>query len=184
MAGKRVLVTGAGTGIGRGVGLEFAREGAAVVFHYAHSSSGADSAVAEAIRLRGKAKAIHADFTQVEPVQQLAKQAIEFLGGLDTLVNNAGITFNVPFEDVTPVQFDTLYSVNVRAQFFLTQACLPALMETGKGTVVNLSSVHAFADMTEQSVYAGTKGAIVSYTREMALELIQKGACLVSPVLP
>ena len=175
MNSKRVLVTGAGTGIGRGVGLEFAKEGAAVVFHYSHSAAGAESAVQKVLALGGKAKAIKADFNLVEPVHQLAREAIEFLGGLDVLINNAGITTNVPFEESTPEQFDTLYHVNVRAQFFLTQACLPALMETGKGVVLNFSSDHAFAGMTEHSIYAGTKGAIVSYTRELALELIQKG---------
>jgi len=90
-------------------------------------------------------------------------------------VNNAGITLNAPFGEVTLEQFDTLYQVNIRAQFFLTQAALPALAEHGKGIVINLTSVHAFLGMTEHSVYAGTKGAIVAYTRELALELIQRG---------
>lgn len=90
-------------------------------------------------------------------------------------MNNAGITLNAPFGEVTLEQFDTLYQVNIRAQFFLTQAALPALAEHGKGIVINLTSVHAFLGMTEHSVYAGTKGAIVAYTRELALELIQRG---------
>jgi NAD(P)-dependent dehydrogenase (short-subunit alcohol dehydrogenase family) len=175
MDGKRVLVTGAGTGIGRGVALEFAREGAAVALHYSHSGSGAESAVQEILGSGGKAKAFKADFTAIEPVRQLARDAVGFLGGLDVLINNAGITMNMPFEQVTPEQFDTLYNVNVRAQFFLTQALVPALAERGKGSVINLTSVHAFAGMTEHSVYAGTKGAIVAYTRELSLELIQKG---------
>ena len=175
MEGKRVLVTGAGTGIGRGVALEFAKEGAAVVLHYSHSAAGAESAVQEILKAGGRATAMNADFTRVEPVRQLAKDAVEFLGGLDVLINNAGITVNIPFEDVLPEQFDTLFHVNIRAQFFLTQAVLPAMVQQGKGTVVNLTSVHAFAGMTEHSVYAGTKGAIVAYTRELSLELIQKG---------
>src|SRR5687767_11789751 len=123
MEGNRVLVTGAGTGIGRGVALEYAREGAAVALHYSHSSSGAESAVEEILKAGGKATAIKADFARVEPVQQLAREAVDFLGGLDVLVNNAGITMNMPFKQVTPEQFDRLYHVNVRAQFFLTQAC-------------------------------------------------------------
>ena len=175
MEGKRVLVTGAGTGIGRGVALEFAKEGAAVVLHYSHSDAGADSAVQEILRAGGKAKAFKADFNQVEPVRQLAKDAIDFLGGLDVLVNNAGITMTKPFEEVTPEQFDLLYHVNIRAMFFLTQAVVPTMAKQGKGIIINLASIHAFLGMTEHSVYAGTKGAIMAYTRELSLELIKKG---------
>jgi NAD(P)-dependent dehydrogenase (short-subunit alcohol dehydrogenase family) len=175
MQGKRVLVTGAGTGIGRGVALEFAREGAAVALHYGRDQSGAVSAVEEISRNGGKANAFQADFRDAGALRTLAHEVTTFLGGLDVLVNNAGITLNVPFEEVTLEQFDTLYHVNIRAQFFLTQALLPALSEHAKGIVINLTSVHAYGGMTEHSVYAGTKGAIVAYTRELSLELIQKG---------
>ncbi len=175
MENKRALVTGAGTGIGRGIALELAKEGAVVALHYSQSSSGAESAVEQILQAGGKAKAFGADFRRIEPLKQLAGEAIEFLGGIDVLVNNAGITLNLPFEEVTPEAFDALYHVNIRAQFFLTQAVLPAMEKQGKGAVINLTSVHAFAGMTEHSIYAGTKGAIVSYTRELSLELIQRG---------
>ncbi len=174
MQDKRVLITGAGTGIGREVALEFAREGAVVALHYAHSADGAESAVAEIEGAGGQAAAFKADFTDVNAVKQLANQAVEFLGGLDVLINNAGITMNLPFEEVTPEQFDTLYNVNIRAQFFLTQAALSQLIES-QGIVINLSSIHAFEAYPEHSVYAGTKGAIVAYTRELSIELAVKG---------
>jgi NAD(P)-dependent dehydrogenase (short-subunit alcohol dehydrogenase family) len=175
MQGKRVLVTGAGTGIGRGVALEFAGEGATVALHYGRDRNGAISAVKEIVSRGGKAQAFEADFRDAGTIRNLAENATAFLGGLDVLVNNAGITLNVPFEEVTLEQFDTLYHVNIRAQFFLTQALLPALAEHGKGIVINMTSVHAYGGMTEHSVYAGTKGAIVAYTRELSLELIQRG---------
>jgi len=175
MQGKRVLVTGAGTGIGRGVALEFAKEGAAVAVHYGRDRAGAVSAVEAIASHGGKAKAFEADFRDAKTLRALAQDVTAFLGGLDVLVNNAGITLNVPFEEVTLEQFDTLYHVNIRAQFFLTQALLPALAEHGKGIVINLTSVHAYGGMTEHSVYAGTKGAIVAYTRELSLELVQRG---------
>jgi len=91
------------------------------------------------------------------------------------LVNNAGITANIPFDEITPEIFDRLFQVNVRAQFFLTQAVLPAMVDTGKGIVINLTSIHAYSALTEHAIYAATKAAIVSYTRVAALELIQKG---------
>ena len=175
MQGKRVLVTGAGTGIGRGIALEFAAEGAAVAVHYGRDRDGAQAAVAEILAHGGKARAFAADFRNAATLRPLAQEVTGFLGGLDVLVNNAGITLNAPFEEVTLEQFDTLYHVNIRAQFFLTQALLPALAERRKGIVINLTSVHAYGGMTEHSVYAGTKGAIVAYTRELSLELIQRG---------
>ena len=174
MAGKRVLVTGSGTGIGREIALEFAREGAIVVLHYSHSEEGAVSAVREIHQAGGRSAAFKADFARLQEVEQLAQKSVEFLGGLDVLVNNAAITMNLPFEKVTPEQFDTLYHVNIRSPFFLTQAVLPALMDSS-GAIVNIASIHAFEGYPGHSVYAGTKGAIVAYTRELAIELAPKG---------
>lgn len=170
----RVLVSGSGTGIGYGVARAFASKGADVVFHYSHSDQGAKEGV-EAVRAAGgKAEAFSADFSKVEQVQRLGRQAVEFLGGLDILINNAGITFNRAFEEVTPEQFDHLYGVNVRGMFFLTQTCLPALKQS-QGAVVNLTSIHAFLGRQGHAVYAGTKGAIVAFTRQLAVELAPQG---------
>lgn len=175
MSGKRVLVTGAGTGIGRGVALAFANAGADVVLHYSHSGAGAQSAVESIQANGGRAAAMQADFNDLAQVKQVCAQALEFLGGIDVLVNNAGITMNKPFLEVTPEQFDTLYQVNVRGMFFATQAAAAAMVAQGQGVVINLTSVHAYAGMTEHTVYAGTKAAIVAFTRVLALELAPKG---------
>jgi len=176
MAGKRVLVTGSGTGIGRGVALEFCREGADVVFHYSRSRDGAAAAVQQA-QSEGAAKvtAVHADFRQAEGPAELARQALDFLGGIDVLVNNAGITMNVPFEKVTPEQFDTVFGVNIRATYFVTQAVVPAMIAQGRGVVINTSSIHSFEAYPDHSVYAATKGAINALTRVLAIELAPKG---------
>lgn len=175
MKDKRVFVTGSGTGIGRGMALEFAREGAAVALHYCHSDAGARSAVEEIEGFGGKAQAFKADLNDIGQVTDLAAQVVDYLGGLDVLVNNAGITMNRGFLEVTPEQFDTLYNVNVRAMFFVTQAVVPTMIEQGKGAVINITSGHAFAGAPEHSVYAGTRSAVVGYTRSLAMELIQKG---------
>lgn len=175
MDGKGVLITGAGTGIGRGVALEFAKEGGDVVLHYAHSSDGARSAVDEITHSGGKAAALQADLADIGQCQELVAQARDFLGGIDVLVNNAGITMNKPFMDVTPEHYNKLYDVNIRGMFFVTQAGVRDMIEQGQGAVINLTSVHAFSGMTEHTIYAGTKGAIVAFTRVLALELAQKG---------
>ncbi len=175
MKGRRVLVTGAGTGIGSGVAEAFAAEGARVAIHYSHSRGGADQLVAR-LRAGGAAvEAFGADFTRIDEVRSLADQAIAWLGGIDVLVNNAGITMNVPFEQVKVEQFDTVYGVNIRAMFFLTQACAAAMAEQGRGVVINMSSLHAFGGMRLYTVYAGTKGAVVAFTRTLAIELAPRG---------
>ena len=174
MSGRHVLVSGAGTGIGREIAIEFARRGAAVALHYSRSDAGARSAVDQIRAAGGRAEAFGADFASVESVQRLASQAQEFLGAVDVLVNNAGITMNLPFERVAPEQFDLLYAVNVRAPFFLTQRLLPALV-AARGAVINISSIHAFEGMQEHSVYAGTRGAIVAFNRQLAVELAPRG---------
>ena len=175
MAGKRVLVSGSGTGIGLGVALAFARRGADVAFHYGHSEAGARAAVEDARNMGVRAEAFAADFNDIDQVFGLARSTIDFLGGIDVLVNNAGITMNRPFEQVTVEQFDTLYNVNIRAMFFLTQAVAEDMISRGDGCVINLASMHAFYGITEHSVYAGTKGAIVAFNREVAMELAPKG---------
>jgi NAD(P)-dependent dehydrogenase (short-subunit alcohol dehydrogenase family) len=175
MEGKRVLVTGAGTGIGRAVGLEFAREGAVVGFHYSHESSGAYSAVEEIRRNGGRAEIFHADLGEIESLRTLGKDAVSFLGGIDVLVNNAGISMNEPFENVTPEQFDLLYGVNIRGMFFLTQSVLPNMVAQGSGAIINMSSIQAIGGAGANSVYGSTKGAIVSFTRHLAIELAPKG---------
>ncbi len=175
MKGKRVLVTGAGTGIGRGIALEFARQGAAVALHASRSAAGAEEAAAEIRAAGGQAVVIGADFARLDEVRDLARAAVSALGGLDVLVNNAGITMNREFESTTPEQFDVLYAVNVRAPFFLTQAVLPSLLASRGAAVINISSVHAIGGRREHAVYAGTRGAIVSFTRTLAIELAPRG---------
>jgi len=173
--GARVLVTGAGTGIGRGIGLAFGRAEARVALHYSHSSKGAETAAADIYNAGGMAQAFKADFDDVEAVQRLGREATEFLGGIDVLVNNAGITYFCPIAETTPAQFDRLYHVNVRAPYFLVQSVLPAMRAQGKGAIINISSIHAFAGFQEHTVYAGTRGAIVAFTRTLAVELAHEG---------
>lgn len=175
LAGKRALVTGAGTGIGREIALEFARQGADVVLHYAHSGTGAESAAEEIRGLGRRAAVFTANFDRLDEVLTLADQAISFLGHVNCLVNNSGITMNKPFLRVTPEQFDLLYHVNVRAQFFLTQRIAEDMLEQQGGAVCNLTSIHGLQGAPEHSVYAGTKGAIIATTRTLAVELAHKG---------
>lgn len=175
LAGKRALVTGADTGIGREIALEFARQGADVVLHYSHHKENAEAAVEEIKAMGRRTTSLGADFDDLSQATALAKQAIQFLGSVNCLVNNAGITFNRSFLEIEPEQFDKLFNVNFRAQFFITQKLVKNMLEHEGGAICNLSSIHGLQGAPEHSAYAATKGAIIAYTRALGVELAHRG---------
>jgi NAD(P)-dependent dehydrogenase (short-subunit alcohol dehydrogenase family) len=176
LAGRRALVTGSGTGIGREIALEFSREGADVVLHYSRSRKGAQSAVDEIQAMGQRATAFQANLGEAEACIDLVERAIDFLGGLDIHINNAGISETCDFLAVTPTFFDSLYHVNIRGQFFCAQRAVKHMLEQGqKGVIINTTSSHAKCSLPGFSVYAGTKGAIWSWTVQLAVELAPKG---------
>jgi NAD(P)-dependent dehydrogenase (short-subunit alcohol dehydrogenase family) len=175
LLGKKALVTGSDTGIGREIGREFARQGADVVFHYVAKEADTQSAVEEARALGRRATAFQADFDDLKQTSGLAEKAIEFLSGINCLVNNAGVTMNRPFLKVTPEQYEKMFNINFRGQFFITQRVVEDMQGPGGGVICNMSSVHGLQGVPEHSVYAATKGAIIAYTRSLAVELAYKG---------
>jgi NAD(P)-dependent dehydrogenase (short-subunit alcohol dehydrogenase family) len=168
---KCALVTGAGIGIGREVALELAREGADVVLGYHSSASGAESAVAEIVGMGRRALAVRADVGQVSQCTALVNEAIAYLGGIDLLVNNAGVTLEKDFFEISEQDFDYLYHLNIRGYFFCAQGAARSMRQRGSGVIINMASVHSFASTSQTSLYDGTKGAIVNTTRALALEL-------------
>lgn len=174
LAGKRALVTGAGTGIGEGIAQEFARQGAAVVLHYAFDYENALQTAARINERGGQALTIQGDLTQVEECWRVVDEGANWLGGLDILVNNAGVTARAEFLDVTPELFDRLFQLNMRGYFFCAQQATRWMLRAGRGSIVNLASIHAFASFPTYSVYAATKGAIVAFTRQLATELVPR----------
>ena len=174
MLGKRVLVTGSGTGLGREIALEFAREGADIVLHDVHYP--ADSAKKEIEDLGRKVAVFQADLSDLAQTFDLADKALAAFGGLDCLVNNAGICLNRPFLENTPAEFEKIYNVNVRAQFLLMQKFAEHIVgRQGEGTVCNIASIHGLSGAPEHAIYAGTKGAIISQTRAIGIEMAHKG---------
>jgi glucose 1-dehydrogenase len=184
LADKLILVTGAGTGIGRGVALELARQGADVAISYHGSVQGAHDAVEQIQAMGRRAVAIQANLGVVADCYRVVDEAAAFLGGLDGLFNNAGVTLTLGFQEVTEEQFDKIYHVNIRGQYFCCQRAIRYMIERGAavsaqspatpwagGSIVNVSSVHGVAGYSGHSVYAGTKGAINAFSRELAVEL-------------
>ena len=173
LAGKRALITGVDHGgIGQGIALELARQGAAVVCHYPYSDEGAAATVAQIQANGGTAAAVQGDFTQSAAVcAQVVDAAAGLIGGLDVLVNNAGLTETFPLAEITPAHFEKLFAINVRSQIFCAQQALPHMQEAGGGAVINLASVHSHAGVPDYAVYAATKGAVAALTRHLAVEL-------------
>jgi NAD(P)-dependent dehydrogenase (short-subunit alcohol dehydrogenase family) len=175
LAGKNALITGSDIGIGREIALEFARRGADVVLHYCHHRQGALSAAEEIRSMGQRAAVLSADFDHLSQVFTLADQSIEALDSINCLVNNAGITFNCPFLKVRSEQFDKLFNVNFRAQYFLTQRVAEHMVNGDGGSICNISSIHGLQGAPEHSAYAATKGAIIAYTRSLSVELAHQG---------
>jgi glucose 1-dehydrogenase len=172
LQGKRALVTGAAVGIGQGVALELASRGASVVVHHAGSDPAETLSLLTAAGSHGFS--IQADLGRPEECERLVHQAGEQMGGLDILVNNAGVSVEKPMEQFGADEFDALFNINVRAAYLCTSAAIPALGADGGGSVINLSSAHAFAGFPPSAAYAATKGAINSMTRSIAMELVDR----------
>jgi glucose 1-dehydrogenase/3-oxoacyl-[acyl-carrier protein] reductase len=162
--GRRVLVTGAAVGIGQGIAVELARRGAAVAVHSAHTPPD------ETLALAGPgARPLRGDLADVDVCRRVVDAAAASLGGLDGLVNNAGVTREVAFADTDPATFAQLFDLNVRGGFYCAQRALDHF--AGPAAIVNVSSIHAHGGFPRHAAYAATKGAVNAWTRALAVEL-------------
>ena len=168
--GKVAVVTGAASGMGRATAILFAREGARVVVGDIDESAGAQTC--EEIRAAGgEATFVRTDVSVEGQVAALVATAERAYGALHTVFNNAGIEQPVtPSTEVTEALFDRVIGVNLKGTFFGCKHALPALLRAGGGTIVNNSSVSAFANVGGNVSYASSKGAVMSLTRVLALE--------------
>ena len=169
--GGAALVTGAGIGIGQGIAVELARQGYAVGVHYGGSAEGARETVATIEGEGGRAVAIQGNLREVETCRRVVAETVAAFGGLDLLVNNAGVTRAEPFLETTQELYDEQFELNIRGYFFCAQAALPHLRQREGASIVNISSVHGGGGFPNHVAYAATKGAIVAFTRTLAMEL-------------
>lgn len=171
LQGKLALVTGAGTGIGQGIAVELAREGADVAIHYMHSAAGARTTAAAVEALGRRAILVPGDLAEVAEARRVVDAAAEGLGGLDVLVNNSGVTRTVPFLETTEETYAEVLNVNLRSHFFCAQQAVRYLLRRGGGSILNLTSVHGTASGPGMSAYAASKGGIIALTKQLAIEL-------------
>jgi len=163
------VVTGSSRGIGRAVALRFADDGYDVAVNY-HTSDEAAERVADRVRERGvEAIAVGADVSDPGEAAELVESAADAFGGVDHLVNNAGIDQHVYTEDLDPADFDRVMDVNVNSAFNTTKAALAHLRDSADGpSVANVSSILAHTGAPIEPHYASSKGALVSLTRSHA----------------
>jgi 3-oxoacyl-[acyl-carrier protein] reductase len=170
LAGQRALVTGAASGIGRATAIALAAEGAevAIVDHADLAKSGA--VVGTIGQAGGRAFALRTDVVDEPQVLALFAEAVPRLGGLDILVNCAGILFEKPLLDTTAADFDRLMAVNTRGTFLVGREALRVMARQRRGRVINIASELAYLGCERMSVYCASKGAVVSLTRSWARE--------------
>ena len=165
LAGQRVLVTGAGVGIGQAIAVELVRQGASVCIHT--SSTPAD----ETLELvSGAAAAVRGDLRDPEECARVVDAAADALGGLEGLVNNAGVTKELRFEETTPGDLAAMLDLNLRGSFFCAQRAV-ARHFGDRGSIVNVSSIHGHGALSRHAAYAATKGGLDALTRSLAIEL-------------
>jgi meso-butanediol dehydrogenase/(S,S)-butanediol dehydrogenase/diacetyl reductase len=170
--GKRAVITGGGRGIGRAIALAYVAEGATCVVT---SRKVDDLAAVAAEAPAGTITPIGCDVGDDDSVAAMAAAAIEALGGVDIVVNNAGVHAAGRFLDIAPSTFADLYNVNVVGIVRVSQAFLPAMIESGRGSIVNIASTAGLFESPGQSPYNASKHGAVGLTRCMALELAKTG---------
>jgi 3-oxoacyl-[acyl-carrier protein] reductase len=173
LTGRKALVTGGARGIGAAVARRLAADGADVAINYRSSSDAAEALAAEIIADGRHAAAIKADVSDPEQIQRLTDQAAGALGGLDILVSNAGIEHFGKLDAVTPADFDRVFAINTRGQFFAVQNA--ARHMSAGGRIVLTSSVSAHKAVFYHALYASSKSAVESIALNLSPELGRRG---------
>ena len=169
--GKNTLITGASRGIGRGIALELARQGANVAFTYLSSPDKAIELEKELQALGVKAKGYRSDAADFKSAEELINNVVTDFGSLDVVVNNAGITRDNLLMRMTEEQFDEVIKTNLKSVFNITKACQRPMLKQRKGSIINVSSVVGVKGNAGQANYAASKAGIIGFTKSIALEL-------------
>ena len=171
LAGKRAIVTGAANGIGRAIALRLASEGARVVI----ADVNEEDAQGVAEEIDGETLVHKADVTRDGDVEALVGRAVSEWGGLDVMINNAGVGVAGTAISTTEEEYERVMDVCVRGTFLGMKHAIPAIKDAGGGSVINMSSVAALVGLVDRAVYSAAKGAIYSMTRASAIDHVGEG---------
>lgn len=169
--GKVALVTGASRGIGRAVALKFAAEGAKVAVNYLTSEEEAHQVVQEIESRGGEALAVRADVARKADVVAMVERVCEEWGGVDILMNNAGLALDGPAERMSEEDWDRVIDVNLKGTFLCTQAVIPSMRERGAGKVINVSAASAVRGRKDGANFCAAKAGVLALTKCFAREL-------------
>lgn len=179
--GKTVIVTGGAGGLGKAFALEFARLGAQVVVNDLDPDAG-QALIAEVADLDGAIHFVPGSMGEAETCDRLAARAAE-LGGVDVLCNNVGIqsaSSYVPAHELDDTIWDAILTVNVKSFFWMTKRCVPQMLAKGGGVILNTGSVQGIQSQKGAAAYAASKGAVLSLTRQLALEYAERNIRVLS----
>ncbi len=170
IAGKKVVITGASRGIGEAIAEVLAEAGAELVLSGRDEEALRDTAAK--VEAKGaKYHLVPADLRTAEGARELGRKALEILGSVDVLINNAGVARIAPFTDLTQEQWDDTLAVNLTAPFALTQVIAPSMIAQGHGKIINIASQTGVIAADDHAAYASSKGGLVSLTKVLAGEL-------------
>ncbi|MBI2886014.1 MAG: 3-oxoacyl-ACP reductase FabG [Chloroflexi bacterium] len=168
---KVALVTGASRGIGRAVALELGRHGASVVVNYHQNEAAAQEVVQELAKLGAKAAPVQANVADPEQAKALVQAAVERFGGLDVLVNNAGISRDRTIRRMSVEEWQEVLRTNLDSAFYCVSAAVSHIIDRGGGRIVNVSSIQGQAPNAGVANYASSKAGIIGFTKVAAVEL-------------
>ena len=175
LEGKTAIITGGSRGIGKGIVEIFAQHGANVAFTYNSSAAPAEQLAQQIAAMGVKAKAYKSNAASFEQSHELVKAVLEDFGGIDVLINNAGITKDNLLMRMGEDDFDQVIEVNLKSVFNMTKAVQRTMLKQRKGSIINMSSVAALVGVPACSAYAAAKGGVIGFTKTIAAETAAEG---------
>ncbi|MDG2311520.1 MAG: 3-oxoacyl-[acyl-carrier-protein] reductase [Flavobacteriales bacterium] len=171
LKGKIAIITGASRGIGESIARSFIAQGATVAFTYRSSEEKAKELEKSLTAGGGQARGFKSDASKMEDAENLVKKVLEAYGGIDIVVNNAGITDDTLLMRMSEDQWDRVINVNLKSCFNLTKSVLRTMLKARSGSIINISSVVGVQGNAGQANYAASKAGILGFTKSVALEL-------------
>jgi 3-oxoacyl-[acyl-carrier protein] reductase len=171
LKGKIAIITGASRGIGESIARSFIAQGATVAFTYRSSEEKAKELEKSLTAGGGQARGFKSDASKMEDAENLVKEVLETFGGIDIVVNNAGITDDTLLMRMSEDQWDSVMNVNLKSCFNLTKSVLRTMLKARSGSIINISSVVGVQGNAGQANYAASKAGILGFTKSVALEL-------------